>query len=116
FKRIKAAYETTNKKTLSPEQLMLLEKTYKSFVRNGANLDEVSKTILKEINTQLSKLSLTFGENVLKDTNSYELWITDEADLAGLPEDIKEAASIAAKEKGKENAWLFTLDYPSYIP
>lgn len=116
FKRIKAAYETTDKKTLSPEQLMLLEKTYKSFVRNGANLDEASKTTLKEINTQLSKLSLTFGENVLKDTNSYELWITDEADLAGLPEDIKEAASIAAKEKGKENAWLFTLDYPSYIP
>lgn len=116
FKRIKAAYEATDKKQLSPEQLMLLEKTYKSFVRNGANLDEASKTKLKEINTQLSKLSLTFGENVLKDTNNYELWITNEVDLAGLPEGIKEAASIAAKEKGKENVWLFTLDYPSYIP
>ncbi len=116
FKRIKTAYENTDKKILAAEQLMLLEKTYKSFVRNGANLDETSKKTLKEINTKLSKLSLTFGENVLKDSNKFELWITDEVDLAGLPEGVKEAAAMAAKEKGKANAWLFTLDYPSYIP
>lgn len=116
FKRTKAAYENTDKKTLNPEQLMLLEKTYKSFVRNGANLDENSKNKLKEINAKLSKLSLTFGENVLKDSNAFELWITNEADLAGLPEGVKEAAAMASKEKGKDNEWLFTLDYPSYIP
>ncbi|MFY9309865.1 MAG: M3 family metallopeptidase [Bacteroidia bacterium] len=116
FKRIKAAYENTDKKALNPEELMLLEKTYKSFVRNGANLDDASKNKLKEINAKLSKLSLTFGENVLKDSNAFELWITNESDLAGLPEGVKEAASMAAKEKGKENTWLFTLDYPSYIP
>lgn len=116
FKRIKTAYENTDKKTLTVEQLMLLEKTYKGFVRNGANLDEASKNKLKEINAKLSKLSLTFGENVLKDTNNYELWISEENDLAGLPDGVKEAAAMAAKEKGKENAWLFTLDYPSYVP
>ncbi|MGB3948876.1 MAG: M3 family metallopeptidase [Bacteroidia bacterium] len=116
FARIKTAYENTDKKSLTPEQLMLLEKTYKGFVRNGANLDAESKNKLKDINTKLSKLSLTYGENVLKDSNSYELWISDEAQLAGLPDGIKEAAAMAAKEKGKENAWLFTLDYPSYVP
>ena len=116
FARIKKAYENTDKKSLNAEQLMLLEKTYKGFVRNGANLDTDSKNKLKEINTKLSKLSLTYGENVLKDSNSYELWITDEAQLAGLPDGIKEAAAMSAKEKGKENVWLFTLDYPSYVP
>ncbi len=116
FKRIKIVVETTDNTKLSTEETMLLSKTYKSFVRNGANLDEVSKKTLKELNTKLSKLSLTFGENVLKDSNQFELWITAEADLAGLPEGVKEAAQLAAKEKGKENSWLITLDYPSYIP
>lgn len=116
FKRIKAAYEATNKADLNPEQLMLLEKTYKSFVRNGANLDETAKEKLKNINVRLSKLNLTFEENVLKDSNQFELWISDEADLAGLPEGVKEASAMAAKEKGKEKSWLVTLDYPSYIP
>lgn len=116
FKRIKAVVETTDPEKLSTEQAMLLQKTYKSFVRNGANLDDVSKEKLKELNTKLSKLSLTFGENLLKSSNKFELWITEEADLAGLPEGVKEAALMAAKSKGKENAWLITLDYPSYIP
>ncbi|MES2397073.1 MAG: M3 family metallopeptidase [Bacteroidota bacterium] len=116
FKRIKAVVETTDADKLSTEQAMLLQKTYKSFVRNGANLDDVSKEKLKELNTKLSKLSLTFGENLLKSSNKFELWITEEADLAGLPEGVKEAALMAAKSKGKENAWLITLDYPSYIP
>lgn len=116
FKRIKAVVETTDADKLSTEQAMLLQKTYKSFVRNGANLDDVSKEKLKELNTKLSKLSLTFGENLLKSSNKFELWITDDADLAGLPDGVKEAALMAAKSKGKENAWLITLDYPSYIP
>ncbi|MES2284103.1 MAG: M3 family metallopeptidase [Bacteroidota bacterium] len=116
FKRIKTVVDTTDKEKLSTEQAMLLQKTYKSFVRNGANLDDVSKEKLKELNTKLSKLSLTFGENLLKSSNQFELWITDEADLAGLPEGVKEAALMAAKDKGKENSWLITLDYPSYIP
>lgn len=116
FKRIKTVVETTDAEKLSTEQAMLLQKTYKSFVRNGANLDDVSKEKLKELNTKLSKLSLTFGENLLKSSNQFELWITDEADLAGLPEGVKEAALMAAKSKGKENSWLITLDYPSYIP
>lgn len=116
FKRIKAVVETTDADKLSTEQAMLLQKTYKSFVRNGANLDDVSKEKLKELNTKLSKLSLTFGENLLKSSNKFELWITEETDLAGLPEGVKEAALMAAKSKGKENAWLITLDYPSYIP
>ncbi|MDO9188113.1 MAG: M3 family metallopeptidase [Bacteroidia bacterium] len=116
FKRIKAVVETTDADKLSTEQAMLLQKTYKSFVRNGANLDDVSKEKLKELNTKLSKLSLTFGENLLKSSNKFELWITEESDLAGLPEGVKEAALMAAKSKGKENAWLITLDYPSYIP
>lgn len=116
FKRIKAVVETTDADKLSTEQAMLLQKTYKSFVRNGANLDDVSKEKLKELNTKLSKLSLTFGENLLKSSNKFELWITEESDLTGLPEGVKEAALMAAKSKGKENAWLITLDYPSYIP
>lgn len=116
FKRIKTVVETTDAEKLSTEQAMLLQKTYKSFVRNGANLDDVSKEKLKELNTKLSKLSLTFGENLLKSSNQFELWITDEADLAGLSEGVKEAALMAAKSKGKENSWLITLDYPSYIP
>ena len=116
FKRIKTVFETTDQEKLSTEQAMLLTKTYKSFVRNGANLDDVSKEKLKELNTKLSKLSLTFGENLLKSSNQFELWIRDEKELAGLPEGVKEAAYLAAKSKGTENSWLFTLDYPSYIP
>ena len=116
FKKIKTVFETADKETLSTEQAMLLNKTYKSFVRNGANLDDVSKEKLKALNTKLSKLSLTFGENLLKSSNLFELFITDEKDLAGLPEGVKEAALMSAKSKGKENSWLFTLDYPSYIP
>lgn len=123
FKRIKKAYESTDKQKLSKEAAMLLEKTYKSFVRNGANLDDVSKKTLKELNTQLSMLSLTFGENLLKDSNQFELWIDNEDDLAGLPDGVREAAKMAAKDSAsakasadKKGEWLFTLDYPSYIP
>ena len=95
---------------------MLRNKTFKSFVRNGANLKGEDKETLKTLNTKLSKLSLTFGENLLKASNAFEMWIDKEDDLVGLPDGFKEASAMAAKAKGKENNWLITLEYPSYIP
>lgn len=116
FKRVKTVYENNQeRKDLTVEQTMLLDKTYKSFVRNGANLNEADKEKLRKIDVELSQLSLNFGENVLAETNKYELLITDKADLAGLPEGVVEAAAITAKSKNKEG-WMFTLAYPSYIP
>ena len=94
---------------------MLLNKRYKSFARNGANLNETGKTELRKIDAQLSKLSLKFGENVLSETNAFEMHLTKEIEVAGLPESVKEAAHQLAKEKEKKG-WIFTLDYPSYIP
>ena len=116
FKRILAVYQNKNSEKHTAEQLMLLEETYLSYVDNGANLNAEAKEELKKINTELSTLSLKFGENVLKDSNAFELFVDNETDLQGLPEDVKEAAKITAKSKGKENSWCFTLDYPSYIP
>jgi peptidyl-dipeptidase Dcp len=116
FRRIRKVYEQKDNLILSPEEKTLLEKTYKSFVRNGANLNESQKDRLREIDKELSQLSLAFGENVLKETNIYTLEITDAADLKGLPEFVVEAAAAAAKEKGKEGSWIFTLQFPSYIP
>ncbi len=115
FKRVKAVWEQRNNLGLAPEQYTLLDKTYKSFVRNGANLNNEGKARLREIDKELSGLSLKFGEHVLKETNDYELHITNEEDLKGLPEDVKEMAEQVAKDKGKEG-WLFTLQFPSYIP
>ncbi len=115
FKRIKTVYNQKESLNLSEEQHMLLEKKYKAFSRNGANLSEEKKTELRKIDTELSKLSLTFGENVLAETNKFELQITDEKDLSGLPEGVIEAAAQTAEEKEKEG-WVFTLDYPSYVP
>lgn len=116
FKAIKEVFENEDRTTLNDEQIYLLEKTYKGFVRSGANLKGKEKERLKEINTELAKLTLTFSENVMKDSQQFELWIEDEKDLAGLPEGVREAAKMLAKSKGNEKAWLFTLDYPSYIP
>ncbi|HLW33905.1 MAG TPA: M3 family metallopeptidase [Aequorivita sp.] len=115
FKRIKAVYNQKDSLDLSEEQQMLLDKKYKSFSRNGANLSEENKKQLRKIDTELSKLSLTFGENVLAETNKYELHLTDKNDLSGLPEGVIEAASQTAGEKEKKG-WIFTLDYPSYVP
>ena len=115
FKRVQFIYNGKNDLNLSVEQDTLLTKKYKSFVRNGANLNEVDKTALRKIDTELSKLKLKFGENVLAETNAYELHLTNKKDLKGLPEGVIEAAEMAAKEKNKEG-WVFTLDYPSYIP
>lgn len=116
FARIKAARTATNSSDLDAESAYLLEKIYRSFVRNGALLSETDKTTLKSINTELSKLTLKFSENLLKDSNSFELWITDPADLSGLPDGVKEAAQLMAAAKGKPDQWLINLDYPSYIP
>ena len=115
FERIKAVYDQENK-NYSVEQEMLLDETYESFASNGANLNPDDKETLKELNTKLAKLSLTFGENVLKDTNDFELHITSKEDLKGLPDGILEAAAMTAKAKSKSEGWVFTLDYPSYIP
>ncbi|GFZ92193.1 peptidase M3 [Aquaticitalea lipolytica] len=115
FKRVKAVYDTKDDLDLTTEQKTLLDKKYKSFSRNGANLSEDKKKKLREIDKELSKLKLKFGENVLAETNNFEMLITDEKDLAGLPEGTIEAAHQLAESKDKEG-WLFTLDYPSYIP
>jgi Zn-dependent oligopeptidase len=115
FSKIKTVYDQKESLNLNPEQTTLLDKKYKSFSRNGANLAEDKKGRLREIDKELSTLSLQFGENVLAETNNFELHLTDESDLAGLPEGTIEAARLLAKEKGKEG-WIFTLDYPSYVP
>lgn len=115
FQRIKTVYENRENLNLSGEQERLLEKKYKSFSRNGANLSEEKKAKLREIDKKLSKLSLTFGENVLAETNKYVLHLTDEEDLKGLPEGIIEAAHQTAVEK-ELDGWVFTLDHPSYLP
>ncbi|WP_245935642.1 M3 family metallopeptidase [Sediminitomix flava] len=116
FARVKAVYEQKDKLELSEEQKVLLEKTYKGFVRGGANLAEDKQASFREINKELSMLSLKFGENVLAETNAYQLIIEDEKDLAGLPEAVKGGAASAAKAAGHEGKWLFTLQKPSMIP
>ncbi len=115
FERIKAVYDQKDTLKLTAEQETLLEKKYKSFSRNGANLNDSDKKRLREIDAELSKLKLKFGENVLAETNKYEMHLTHEEDLKGLPEGEKEAAAQLAESKGKDG-WLITLDYPSYIP
>ena len=115
FAKVKSVFDSKESLQLSPEQDMLLEKQYKSFARNGANLSEEKKSNLRKIDSELSKLSLQFGENVLAETNAFEMHLTDEKDLAGLPESAKEAAQELAKEKNKEG-YIFTLDFPSYVP
>ncbi len=115
FKRVKAVYEKKDSLNLTAEQTTLLDKNYKNFSRNGANLNDDDKLTLREIDKKLSKLTLKFGENALAETNNYELHITDEADLSGLPEGAKEAAKLLAESKNK-TGWIITLNYPSYIP
>ncbi|MDC1402646.1 M3 family metallopeptidase [Flavobacteriaceae bacterium] len=114
FERIKTVFEG-NTEALSTEQKTLLEKEYKGFVRNGALLNEEEKNTLRDIDQQLAKLSLNFGEHVLADTNAYSLHITEEEDLRGLPESAIGMAKQMAEAKHLDG-WLFTLDYPSYVP
>ncbi|MEO6347406.1 MAG: M3 family metallopeptidase [Aquaticitalea sp.] len=115
FKRVKAIYLQKDSLDLNVEQKTLLDKKYKSFSRNGANLPEDKKKKLREIDKELSQLKLKYGENVLTETNNFEMHILVEDELSGLPEGELEAAKQLAESKDKEG-WLFTLDYPSYIP
>ena len=115
FKRVKAVYGEKERLSLNEEQQTLLDRKYKSFSRNGANLTGDKKKRLREIDAALAKLKLTFGENVLAETNRFEMHLTEEKDLEGLPEGEKDAARQLADSRGK-TGWLVTLDYPSYIP
>ena len=115
FARIKEVYNQKEQLDLTEEQKTLLDKKYKSFSRNGANLSEEKKEQLRAIDKKLASLKLKFGENVLAETNAFEMHITNKEDLDGLPEGAIEAAQQLAESKGKEG-WLITLDYPSYIP
>lgn len=116
FKKIKAVHDKKDSLNLTTEQKSLLDKTYKSFVRNGALLDPAKKERLRAIDQELAGTTPKFMENVLKATNAFELWIDKKEDLAGLPETAIEAASAAAEKKGKKGQWLFTLQFPSYMP
>ena len=114
FARIKDVYNS-NDTTLDTAQKRLLEQTYTSFIRNGANLTGDNRSEYRKLSERLSVLSIKFQENNIKDTDAFTLHITNEADIDGLPEDVKEAAANNAKENGKEG-WLFTLHRPSYLP
>ena len=115
FEKVKSVYGKKDSMELTPEESRLLEKTYDGFVRNGANLDEKDKETFRKLSAELSSLTLKFSQNHLKETNRFELHITDSKDLEGLPESAIEAAAHTAKEKGKEG-WVFTLQAPSYVP
>lgn len=115
FARVKAVYDQRDNLNLTAEQATLLDKKFKGFSRNGALLAETDKAQLREIDAELAKCKLTFGEHVLAETNNYQLHITSEEDLNGLPADAKEMAHALAKSKGLEG-YMFTLDFPSYLP
>lgn len=115
FQRVKAVYDNREKMNLTPEQTMLLTETYNGFVRSGANLSGADKERYRQLSSELSQLTLTFGQNVLKETNRFSMLLTDETALEGLPQGIIEAAAELAREEGKEG-WLFNLSYPSYVP
>ncbi|SEM41138.1 peptidyl-dipeptidase Dcp [bacterium A37T11] len=115
FERIKAVVDTVNRASLSGEQQRLLDKTYKSFTRNGALLSESDKQTLRDIDEELSGLTVKYSQNVLQETNAYSLHISDEAELEGLPDSIKEAAKLEASQRNLEG-WVFTLQFPSVVP
>ena len=116
FERVKVLYEEREALDLTEEQAMVLDKTYRSFVRGGANLDEAGKERIKEIDKELAMLTMQFGDNLLDETNNYQLVISDEADLAGLPGSVRSAAADAALAAGEDGKWIFTLQKPSWIP
>lgn len=115
FKRVKAVYDMKAELNLNTERTTLLNKKYKSFSRNGANLPKDKKEELRAIDKELSKLKLKFGEHILAETNTFEMLLTEESQVSGLPEGAKEAAKQLAESKDK-TGWIITLDYPSYIP
>lgn len=115
FARVKAVYEQRETLTLTPEERQLLEKTYDGFRRNGANLSDADKETYRRLSMELSTLTLRFSQNHLKETNRYELVLTQAEQLQGLPPSAVEAAAHTAAEKGKEG-WVITLQAPSYVP
>ena len=116
FEKIKKVYEQRESLTLTVEQKRLLEETYKNFVRNGAALVGDNRDILRNINEEISRLTLQFGQNVLGENNAFKLVIEKKADLAGLPQSTIDAAAQTANEAGKKGKWIFTLQNPSWIP
>lgn len=115
FERIRKIFENKETSGLNTEQKTLLERKYRNFILGGADLHEKNRVRFREISEELSQLSLKFEENVLAETNSFELHITDSKDLTGLPDGIIEMAAIEAKSRTKEG-WIFTLHFPSYVP
>lgn len=116
FARVKTVYDNRESLNLNKEQKKLLEETYKSFVRGGANLDAEQQARLRELNSEISMLQLTFGQNMLKETNAFQLVIENKDDLAGLPESLILNAEVAARAAGLEGKWLFSLHNPSVMP
>ncbi|MGO3193774.1 MAG: M3 family metallopeptidase [Sphingobacterium sp.] len=116
FARVKAIYDNKANLSLDLEDAKLLDETYKGFVRSGANLSAEEKEKLKKINSELSVLTTAFGQNLLAETNSFELVVDNEEDLAGLPEALKSAASSEAEARNKAGKWIFTLKNPSVMP
>ena len=115
FQRIRVVFESKETAGLTTEQKILTERKFRNFILGGAALKEEEKRRFREISEEMATLSLKFEENVLEETNSFELQITDRNDHAGLPDSIIEMASIEA-EKRKKQGWIFTLHFPSYVP
>lgn len=116
FHRVKTVFDQQDQHALTGEQKRLLDDTYKSFIRSGANLDEQQQLRMREINQQLSIATVKFGQNLLAETNRYELIIDNKADLTGLPASLISSASQSAKDNGHEGKWRFTLHNPSVMP
>ena len=116
FTRVKVVYDKQASMNLNKEQKKLLEETYKGFVRGGANLDADKQARLRELNEKISVLELTFGQNVLKETNAFKLVVDNKEDLAGLPESLIAAAAETAAADSMEGKWIFTLHNPSVMP
>ena len=116
FAKVKALWDKKETLGLNLEQAKILDNAYKDFVRSGANLSNADKDILRKINGALSLTSLKYGQNILAETNAYELVIDAKKDLAGLPQGLIDAAAADAKAKGKEGKWVFTLSNSSVMP
>ncbi|UCC75206.1 MAG: M3 family metallopeptidase [Gemmatimonadota bacterium] len=116
YDKVKAVYDQRDQLDLTPEQTRLLEEMHKAFVRSGVNLEEQDQVRLREINSELAELSQRFGQNLLKETNDFELHVTDQADLGNLPQSLVAAAEMEARRRGHESGWSFTLQRPSINP
>ena len=116
FAKVKEVYESADTAALTKEQQKLLTETYKGFVRSGANLDSLGQAKLRELNSEIAMLQLTFGQNMLAETNAFQLFIEEEKDLAGLPQSLIDNAAEAAEAAGQKGKWLFTLHNPSVMP